>query len=66
MPGLWLKQYVDICRRCKGTGSKLPLMPPVDGAERVEVKCDLCHGSGKVDVEKEIKIIVKPHKTVEI
>jgi DnaJ-class molecular chaperone len=43
--------YVDQCRRCKGTG--------MDNRNDSEV-CPVCHGKKRVKVRKDIKITITP------
>jgi len=53
-----MSNYVETCRHCKGTGY-IRTGPETESGE----SCDTCHGTGKVDIEKDIKIKVKPHIT---
>lgn len=45
---------IDLCRQCGGTGH--------EGSENGASKCcELCNGSGLVQIEKKIKVTIRPH-----
>lgn len=51
--------YTDLCRNCFGSGEILPAYP--ENAKPIE--CGVCNGTGYVDIQKQILVIVKPSKT---
>jgi DnaJ-class molecular chaperone len=54
----YLCRYTANCRGCYGTGELLVATPD----EQKTLPCPTCQGSGKVDVTKQISVIVLPHK----
>lgn len=56
----WRAEYVDVCRNCQGIGRTIPILE-VNG-HRLPQVCEVCGGSGRVYVVKDITITVTPHK----
>ena len=53
---------IDLCRQCGGTGVAVSRPDSDTGTYdlRQEI-CSLCHGSGLVRIEKQIKVIISPY-----
>lgn len=51
MERLYCSMTIDLCRRCCGTG----IEPSPEGGHR---PCELCEGTGVVQVEKEVTVRV--------
>lgn len=58
------KEFVDVCRNCKGSGIVYPVPDfHPHGKEQVPepCECSVCNGSGRVKKKLDIEITIEPY-----